>query len=444
MIERDIDQELKQLDELLKTIRADLDKYGRSDSTKKIFEAQLTEYQDAVDDLKTNPNQTDHEDLVNKAAKTLNEFKAEVRLRAAVANLENAGEKLENNNSFTNNRLKSEIESMKKSTNIFLDQQKGNIYLLEAEKQRAENLTREIQSLTQPQRASTRAVNTDTTPDNTAQSKRRSIIQVSGNAVKRLSTSLSPAAIGKSLSNFTDKLPSAKDILGAAARAFKNLPITPLVSITSAVTNAANKTVDTARGLASSSANLMKAMLSTATNFLSNLPLRSASKIGSDLASAANKTVDTIKSITSAIADRLPSFKRDAQTSDEKNQKSTQAQLLEKLVIERAETKKDLPTTNPNEKVTISADKVNELFELLQNEANKPEPNAKTATQNSTSTASQTARNTNDATANATNAAGQTNTARPQWTSQGTATKTAATKEQHAEPGESPKGPRGP
>lgn len=408
MKERDVEQELKQLDELLKTIRTGLDQYSGRESTKKILESQLTDYQEGVQDLKDDPNQPNRDGLVQEATKTLNQFKTEVELRAAVANMTKAGEKLGNDGSFTTNRLKSDIADTTAIVNKSLDLHGENIGFLNDLKRDVNKVTREVEKFTA-------SAEIEVAP----KSKRQSIRELPSNAMKRLSTTLSPAAVRDSLTNFTGRLPSVKIMMSAAAQVFKNLPIPSVVNITTAMTSAANKTVTTTKGLVSSSANLMKGMYNAAANFLNNLPIPSVSKIVSGLASAANKVSDNIKSFTSILTGQSQSSKNNDQTTSDKSQKSTYADLIGKIISEEAKTQKDMPTTDPNKKVTISADKVNELFTLLQKEANKPDPVAEKSVKQSTANTSSVAQKTGDPTVTANSSSAP----RASWTTQGSAEK---------------------
>ncbi len=414
MKERDVEQELKQLDELLKTIRTGLDQFSGKESTKKILESELTDYQEGVQDLKDNPNQPNRDGLVQEATKTLNQFKTEVELRAAVANMTKAGEKLGNDGSFTTNRLKSNIADTTAIVNKSLDLHGKNIGFLNDLKRDVNKVTREVETFTNPtknvKQKSTARAEIEVDP----KSKRQSIRELPSNAMKRLSATLSPTAVRDSLTNFTGRLPSVKIMMSAAAQVFKNLPIPSVVNITTAITSAANKTVTTTKDLASSSANLMKGMYNAAANFLNNLPIPSVSKIVSGLASAANKVSDNIKSFTSIFTGQSQSSKNNDQTTSDKSQKSTYADLIGKIISEEAKTQKDMPTTDPNKKVTISADKVNELFTLLQKNANEP-----AASQKSPTNTSSVAQKTGDPTVTANSSSAP----RASWTTQGSAEK---------------------
>ena len=313
--------------------------------TKTILQAEFQNYQEALEDMvKDNilyPEE-DISELIQNAGETLIQFKSEVQLRSALAQLTNAKTTLGNEDTFTARRLKSEIEHQTELIKSLVDPPKGKpvgtlslnyVAYVEKVKSGVEQLIREVNTpVNAAQTASTESKRASTSEGSrksineapaSQTSHRRSIREIGSGAINRLSTTFSPKTIGDVVTSFTNNLPSAKGIIGGAAK-----------------------------------------MMRDATQFISDV----ASRLPSP-----KEIVNSITTFASEAVKRLPTFSSKADSSIEKpeSKKSTQAELIQKLVNEEAKTKV-VPTTNPKEQVTIDASKVNQLFEQLSAESKKP------------------------------------------------------------------------
>lgn len=314
--------------------------------TKTILQAEFQNYQEALENMVEDNllyPEEDISELIQNAGETFIQFKSEVQLRSALAQLTVAKTKLDKEDTFTARRLKSEIQHQTELIKPLADPPKGKsvdtlssnyVQYVEALKSGVDQLIREVNTpvnatptaSTESKRASTSEGSSRQSINETPVSQtshRRSLREIASGGMNRLSTTFSPKTIGEAVTSFTNNLPSAKGIMGGATQ-----------------------------------------MMRSATQFISDV----ASRLPSP-----KEIVNSITTFASEAVKRLPTFgsKTDSPLQKPESKKSTQAELIQKLVSEKATTKV-VPTTNPNVQVTIDASKVNQLFEQLSAESNKP------------------------------------------------------------------------
>jgi hypothetical protein len=345
---------VEHLGALVDEIGRDLAAYRGPSATKAILQSELESYHEDVTDLltssRTDPNK-DISELLREANSTLTQFKTEVKLRAAVADLTIAGEQLGDHDSIRVRGLKSEIEHSRTLVNKTLENPNFSQHFAQTIERDIETLQKEIKRVSEAQNNVTTAkqgIN--------PRVSRRSIAEMPKAAMNRLSTTLSPKNINDVITKLIKSTPTLPQVMRSTVAWMNNIKLPSTKGVMNSITTFVK---DTASQLPSP-----KGIIGTISNFVKDTAGQLPSAKGimtaiTTMAKEAAKRVPTLNTLTEL-------FK-----AKPEEKKSSHDVIIQRLVNEEAKTK-EVPTTNPNVKVTVDATKVNQLFDLLTAEANKP------------------------------------------------------------------------